>query len=274
MEEQALQTLRYGRMPQANELHASGKQQEHVGESLPVHEAIAYLENHGERMGDAHARQRGLPIGSGTVEAPCKSFVALRMKRPGTRWKHPSGQQANTSRANVLRSGPAQSHQGVRSFFGSSTFAAKDGLSSSGSGFAPAWGSRRSRAPRWESGPRMSRCAAPGAPARVCATDALRRGSLVPVPAIVNTLPCRSAYLPGVPNLAGIAITVRPDGRGFAVAHRGRSIGNVDEVTAVRCPGAVPSRREREPRSPVTLRFTAALYAHWRERARVRGAVP
>jgi hypothetical protein len=29
----------------------------------------------------------------------------------------------------------------VRSFFGSSTFAAKDGLSSSGSGFAPAWGS-------------------------------------------------------------------------------------------------------------------------------------
>ena len=107
-------------------------------------------------------------------------------------------------------------------------------------------------------------------PAHVCVTDAPRRGSLVPVPAIVNTLPCRSAYLPGVPNLAGIAITVRPDGRGFAVAHRGRSIGNVDEVTAVRCPGAVPSRREREPRSPVTLRFTAALYAHWR----VRGTVP
>ena len=102
MEEQALQTLRYGRMPQANELHASGKQQEHVGESLPVHEAITYLENHGERMGDAHARQRGLPIGSGTVEAPCKSFVALLMKRPGARWKHPSGQHILDLRALVL----------------------------------------------------------------------------------------------------------------------------------------------------------------------------
>ena|GEM_PF-6931232 len=190
MEEQALQTLRYGRMPQANELHASGKQQEHVGESLPVHEAIAYLENHGERMGDAHARQRGLPIGSGTVEAPCKSFVALRMKRPGTRWKHPSGQQANTSRANVLRSGPAQSHQGVRSFFGSSTFAAKDGLSSSGSGFAPAWGSRRSRAPRWESGRRVSRCAAPGFPQPTCAS-LTRRGGVALSPCLRSSTPFR-----------------------------------------------------------------------------------
>jgi len=102
MEEQALQTLRYGRMPQADKLHASGKQQERVGEALPVHEAITYLENHGERMGDAHARQRGQPIRSGTVEASCKSLVALRMKRPGARGKQPSGQHILDLRALVL----------------------------------------------------------------------------------------------------------------------------------------------------------------------------
>jgi hypothetical protein len=146
MEDQTLQALRYGRMPQANELHASGKQQEHVGESLPVHEAIAYLENHGEPMGDAHARQRGLPIGSGTVEAPCKSLVALRMKRPGARWKHPSCQHILDLRTLVL---------------------------------SDRWSRAMPLVLAWS--------------------------------AIVNTLPCRSAYLPGVPNLAGILRPPHPE---------------------------------------------------------------
>jgi hypothetical protein len=84
------------------ELHASDMRQHKVGEARPVHDAITYLENHGERMRYAKARQRGLPIGSGGVEAACKSLVALRMKRPGSRWKEPSGQHVLDLRSLVL----------------------------------------------------------------------------------------------------------------------------------------------------------------------------
>jgi hypothetical protein len=84
------------------ELHDSGKRQHKQGEAMPVHEAITYLENHGERMGYAQARKRGLPIGSGGVEAACKSLVALRMKRPGSRWKEASGQHVLDLRSLVL----------------------------------------------------------------------------------------------------------------------------------------------------------------------------
>jgi hypothetical protein len=84
------------------ELHESGKRQQRQGESMPVHDAITYLENHGERMSYALARQNGLPIGSGGVEAACKSLVTLRMKRPGSRWKEDSGQRVLDLRSLVL----------------------------------------------------------------------------------------------------------------------------------------------------------------------------
>ena len=76
------------------ELTASGLD-EGAGTDHPVHAAITYLQNHGietDRMNYARARRLGLALGSGNVEATCKSLFETRMKRCGARWKEETGQ--------------------------------------------------------------------------------------------------------------------------------------------------------------------------------------
>ena len=49
-------------------------------------------------MDYAGAAKRGLPIGSGVVEAACKTLVTERLKRSGMRWREAGGQAILTVR--------------------------------------------------------------------------------------------------------------------------------------------------------------------------------
>lgn len=57
-----------------------------------VERAMRYFARNRERMRYAEFRDRGLPIGSGVVEAACKTIVGARMKRSGMRWSLEGGQ--------------------------------------------------------------------------------------------------------------------------------------------------------------------------------------
>ena len=62
---------------------------------------LEYFRKQRRRMQYAAMRARGLPIGSGVVEAACKTLVSQRMKNSGMRWSHLGGQAILNPRGRV-----------------------------------------------------------------------------------------------------------------------------------------------------------------------------
>lgn len=63
-----------------------------------VEKELAYFRNNRHRMHYQRLATQGLPIGSGVVEAACKTLVTQRMKQSGMRWGEEGGQAILTLR--------------------------------------------------------------------------------------------------------------------------------------------------------------------------------
>lgn len=64
-----------------------------------LRQELEYFRRNRSRMDYARLRAQNLPIGSGVVEATCKTLVTQRMKRSGQRWTGDGGQAILTFRA-------------------------------------------------------------------------------------------------------------------------------------------------------------------------------
>jgi hypothetical protein len=63
-----------------------------------IRQALAYFRKHRKRMRYAELKARGFMIGSGIVEAACKTLVAQRLKQSGMRWSAGGAQAILTPR--------------------------------------------------------------------------------------------------------------------------------------------------------------------------------
>jgi len=73
-----------------------------VKKNPEVEAEIRYLQYNRRRMNYFEFRQKGLPIGSGVVEAACKNLIGARMKKSGMRWTIEGGQTVLTLRSLIL----------------------------------------------------------------------------------------------------------------------------------------------------------------------------
>jgi len=70
-----------------------------------IDKELTYFCNQRHRMRYSHYIRQNLPIGSGIVEAACKTLVTGRLKRSGMRWSKAAGGQAILSLRSVIQSG-------------------------------------------------------------------------------------------------------------------------------------------------------------------------
>jgi hypothetical protein len=67
--------------------------------SRTVRTELAFFRKNRHRMQYAQLVKQNLPIGSGVVEAACKTLATQRMRRSGMRWQHDGGQAILTLRS-------------------------------------------------------------------------------------------------------------------------------------------------------------------------------
>jgi hypothetical protein len=74
----------------------------HLGAKYPrrttISESLGYFRKHKKRMRYFEMQAKGLMIGSGLVEAACKTLVTQRLKQSGMRWSVPGAQAILTPR--------------------------------------------------------------------------------------------------------------------------------------------------------------------------------
>ncbi len=66
---------------------------------IKLKDQLRYFRRNRTRMAYAELRAENLPIGSGPVEAACKTVVSQRLKQSGMRWRTPGGQAVLTLRS-------------------------------------------------------------------------------------------------------------------------------------------------------------------------------
>jgi hypothetical protein len=71
---------------------------QHKGNAI-IASNVTYFTNNQHRMRYAEAKVKNYPIGSGVVEASCKTLVGQRLKRAGMSWYHTGGQGVLTFRS-------------------------------------------------------------------------------------------------------------------------------------------------------------------------------
>jgi hypothetical protein len=68
------------------------------GRKAAVTQSLGYFRKHKKRMRYYDVQSRGLMIGSGVVEAACKTLVTQRLKQSGMRWSTGGAQAILTPR--------------------------------------------------------------------------------------------------------------------------------------------------------------------------------